>query len=253
MASLANAALKLANRGLHIFPCRPRDKRPATARGFLDATTDARIIERWWQQEPRCNVAVATGAASGIMVLDVDDLDAEAELRKLETAHGALPPTVESITARGRHLFFKWPGRDIRSSAGKIAPGVDVRGTNGYIVAPPSVHPSGRHYCWSVDSASAFAPAPDWLLDIIAAPKEAATPPIAWADHVRDGAGKGCRNDSMARLVGHLLHRRVDPLTTLEIALAVNDARYRPPLPRAEVVRVVDSIASAELKRRMNQ
>src|SRR5262249_2325512 len=100
-----------------------------------------------------------------------------------------------------------------------------------------------------------FAAAPDWLLDMISAPKsgEAAMPAMAWNDAIRDGAGKGCRNDSMTRLVGHLLHRRVDPLTTLEIALAVNDARYRPPMTHAEVTAIVDSIAAAELRRRANQ
>jgi Primase C terminal 1 (PriCT-1) len=76
---------------------------------------------------------------------------------------------------------------------------------------------------------------------------------MAWNDLVRDGAGKGCRNDSLTRLVGHLLYRHVDPLTTLEIALAVNDARFRPPLPRAEVTAIVDSIAAIELRRRANQ
>jgi Bifunctional DNA primase/polymerase, N-terminal/Primase C terminal 1 (PriCT-1) len=251
MASLMSAALKLAERGLRVFPCRPQDKRPATAHGVKDATADPGVIAAWWQQADY-NIGVATGAISNIMVVDVDDVDAEAELRKLETAHGALPATVEAVTARGRHLFFKWPERDIRNSAGKIAPGIDVRGNGGYIIAPPSLHPSGRRYAWSVDSANVFAPAPAWLLDIISAPKDTAAPVMAWNDLIRDGAGVGCRNDSMTRLVGHLLHRRIDPLTTLELALAVNDARFRPPLPRAEVTAIVDSIAAIELRRRAN-
>jgi hypothetical protein len=252
MASLLSAALKLAERGMRVFPCRPQDKRPATAHGVLDATTDAGVIAAWWRQAD-FNIGIATGAASGIMVLDVDDLDAEAELRKLESTHGALPATVEAVTARGRHLFFKWPKQDIRNSASKIAPGIDVRGNGGYIIAPPSLHPSGKRYAWSVDSANVFAQVPAWLLDMISAPKDTAAPVIAWNDLVRDGVGKGCRNDSLTRLVGHLLHRRVDPLTTLEIALAVNDARYRPPMSHAEVTSIVDSIAAAELKRRANQ
>jgi bifunctional DNA primase/polymerase-like protein len=129
-----------------------------------DATIDPGVIERWWQRAD-FNIGVATGAVSGILVIDVDDVDAEAELRRLETAHVALPATVEAITARGRHLFFRWPEQDIRNSAGKIAPGIDVRGNGGYIIAPPSLHPSGRRYAWSVDSANVFAPAPAWLLD----------------------------------------------------------------------------------------
>ena len=48
---------------------------------------------------------------------------------------------------------------EVRNSAGRIAAGIDVRGEGGYVLAPPSVHPSGRRYCWSVDSADSFAAA----------------------------------------------------------------------------------------------
>jgi hypothetical protein len=254
MTVLLRAALKLADRGLRVFPCQPRDKRPATAHGMKDATTDSGVIERWWRQEPNFNIGVATGAVSNIMVVDVDDLDAEAELKKLETLHGALPATVESVTARGRHLFFKWPQRDVRNSASKLAPGIDVRANGGYVVVPPSTHPSGRRYCWSVDSANAFAAVPDWLLIMMAMPasQKAPTPAAESRNLIRDGVGKGCRNDNIARLVGHLLHRHVDPEVTLQLAIAFNDARCRPPLGHAEVIAIVDSIAALELKKRVN-
>jgi Bifunctional DNA primase/polymerase, N-terminal len=79
---LGKHALALARRGLWVFPCRPCCKEPATANGCNDATTDPDLIERWWHQEPECNIGVATGARSHIFVLDVDG--AEAELTKLE-------------------------------------------------------------------------------------------------------------------------------------------------------------------------
>ena len=82
MPALLDTALKLAARGLHVFPCKPRDKRPATKHGVLDATTNPDAIEKWWRQVPTCNIGVATGAVSGIMVLDVDSIDAEAELQE---------------------------------------------------------------------------------------------------------------------------------------------------------------------------
>ena len=55
-----------------------------------------------------------------------------------------------SVTNRGYHLFFKMPedGSDIRNSAGKVAKGIDVRGTGGYVVLPPSPHPEGEAYRW---------------------------------------------------------------------------------------------------------
>ena len=161
---MIQTALALAARGFHIFPCRPRDKRPATANGLKDATTDPDIIQAWWQQQPDNNIAIATGAASGIFVVDVDGLDAEATLRRLEAEHGALPATVEVITARGRHVYFKWPQEPVRNSAGKIGAHIDIRGDGGYVLCPPSIHPSGRRYSWSVDSADHIAEAPGWLL-----------------------------------------------------------------------------------------
>ena len=93
---MIHTALRLAERGLRVFPCKPREKVPATAHGLKDATTDPAMIERWWQQDPQFNIAVATGAVSKVFVTDIDSLDAEMELRKLEADHGELPPTVES-------------------------------------------------------------------------------------------------------------------------------------------------------------
>src|SRR5262245_42765865 len=104
---MIRSALMLAKRKLCVFPCLPYDKRPATANGVKAATTDPDTIRRMWQQDPQFNVGVATGAPSGIFVLDVDGADAESELRKLEAQHGALPSSVEVITARGRHVYFK--------------------------------------------------------------------------------------------------------------------------------------------------
>ena len=51
-----------------MFPCRARDKRPATANGLRDATRDAEIIRAWWSERPDYNIAIATGAISGIFV-----------------------------------------------------------------------------------------------------------------------------------------------------------------------------------------
>lgn len=165
---LMGTALILASRGRFVFPCLPCDKRPATARGYKDATIDPDVIRQWWHQEPNYNLAIATGAISKIFCIDLDGLDAEGELRKLEAEHGELPATVEVCTARGRHIYFQMPDVPVRNSAGKIAPGIDVRADGGYALVPPSVHPSGRTYCWSVDCTRTFAPPPDWLLAKIA-------------------------------------------------------------------------------------
>ena len=106
---MIKAALALAGRGLHVFPCLPRRKEPATPHGCKDATVDPDVIRRWWGTQPAYNVAVATGIISKMFAVDIDGFDAECELRKLESECGELPPTVESITARGRHLCSSTP------------------------------------------------------------------------------------------------------------------------------------------------
>ena len=248
---MLQTARALAEKGLAIFPCRPRDKRPATLNGLNDATTDPIEIENWWHQNPNYNIAIATGAVSGIFVVDLDGADAEAELRKLEAQHGELPATVESITGRGRHLFFKWPETPVRNSAGRIATGIDVRATGGYVIAPPSIHPSGRRYSWSVDSAASFAAAPEWLLSIIAAPENGtAAPASEWRELVCSGIVEGQRNSSAARLAGHLLRRSIDPIVALELLQGWNAMHCRPPLPPDEIITIVDSICGRELARR---
>jgi hypothetical protein len=251
---LLRTATSLARKGIAVFPCWPQSKLPATGHGCKDATTDLAIIRQWWCAEPNYNVAIATGTASRIFVVDVDGMDAETELHKLEAAHGLLPPSVEVITARGRHVYFQWPDCAICNSASKIAPGIDVRGNGGYVLAPPSIHPSGRRYEWSVDTVNSFAEAPQWLLDRIVSPnnkgnRHAATPVADWRTLAR-GVDEGQRNDSICRLAGYLLRHRIDAVVTLEILTAWNLARCRPPLDADEVASIVDSIAARELKRR---
>ena len=249
---MMRSALTYAGKGLHVFPCLPRDKRPATANGVKAATADPDTIRRLWQPLPEANIGIATGKPSGIFVVDVDGIDAESELRKLEAQHGALPPSVEVITARGRHVYFKMPDAPIRNSAGKLGPGLDIRATGGYVLAPPSIHPTGRRYEWSVDCASAIADAPAWLLQIIAAPANGngkTTPPSEWRDLVK-GVSEGARDCSLTKLTGYLLRRHVDPFITLELIRVFNATRCTPPLPDTDVEKIVSSVAGLELKRR---
>jgi Bifunctional DNA primase/polymerase, N-terminal/Primase C terminal 1 (PriCT-1) len=251
---MLRTALTLASRGLHVFPCLPRDKRPATEHGCKDATIDREIIRQWWRFEPQYNVGVATGEISKIFVIDVDGLDAECALRQIEAEHGSLPPTVEVITARGRHIYFRWPGRPVRNSAGKIAPNIDTRGHGGYVLAPPSIHPSGRAYAWSVDCAKAFAEAPAWLLQKIIEPNgngsKPPTPPSEWRALVTGGVDEGGRNSAAARLCGYLLRHHVDAILVLEMMQLWNAARCRPPLPADDIETIVNSIAGKEIKRK---
>jgi Bifunctional DNA primase/polymerase, N-terminal/Primase C terminal 1 (PriCT-1) len=242
-------ALALAGRGMHVFPCRVRDKRPATENGFLDATTSLAIIREWWSLIPDANIGLATGAVSGVFVLDIDSPEAETKLHEIEAEFGLLPQTVESITGKGRHLFFRYPGVTVRCTQGVIAPGIDTRGDGGYVLAPPSVHPSGRNYCWSVDSGAEFADAPDWLIEKVGAPAaQPSASPEQWRE-LATGVSEGARNQTLTRFAGYFLRRNVDPLMLLELLQGWNIGRCSPPLPEEDVRKIVDSICGRELRR----
>mgnify|MGYP001501609181 CR=1 FL=1 len=236
--------------------CPSPGKHPLTPHGVQDATKDPVAIQRWWHRWPWANVGVATGQVSGFWVLDVDvDKGGDESLRELEAKHGRLPDTVEALTGGGgRHILFRWPGRPVPNRVG-LAPGLDVRGGGGYILVAPSLHRSGRRYAWELSSRPdevPIAPAPPWLLAMVlgGADSRRATPPEEWRKLAAFGVSEGQRNVTIARLAGHLLRRGVDGYVTAALLLALNEARFKPPLPAEEVLRTVASIAKREAARR---
>jgi hypothetical protein len=253
---LRTAALKLAARGLRVFPCRERSKEPLINDNLTRATTDPNVINGWWSSRS-LNIGIATGESSGLWVLDIDGDEGEATLHKLEAEHGTLPPTVEAITGSGRHLYWRWPsGVEVRNTQCRDdLPGLDARGNGGYVLAPPSIHPSGRLYAWSVDSADGFEDASEWLIDCITRgggdnTKVQATPPEVWRTFVGETVDGSHRSAAIARLSGLLLRRYLDPLVSLDLVRLFNAARCAPPLEDDDVVSIVTAICSREQQRR---
>jgi putative DNA primase/helicase len=177
MTDLGTEALFCAERGWHVFPCSPKSKRPLTENGLNDATRDSSIIQGWWKKWPGAMIGVATGSQSGFFAIDLDHdpdkgLDGIATFESLKNGSD-LPETITTQTPRGgRHLWFKYVS-GVKNSAGKIAPGVDVRGEGGYVIAPPSRRADGVEYQFLVDDRDGPADAPQWLLDLLL-PKESA-------------------------------------------------------------------------------
>jgi hypothetical protein len=134
MSKLWPEALKLARRGISVFPCN-QDKAPLTPHGFKDASRDPDIIGRWWQRWPDALVGVPTG--DEFVVLDIDQEHEEAR-RWLDANFRALPATrTHQTRSGGLHLLFA-PHPKFTCSAGKIARGIDTRGAGGYIIWWPT-------------------------------------------------------------------------------------------------------------------
>lgn len=151
IGEMRSAALNYAALGLPVFPCFPKDKKPATAHGFKDATTDLDTITKWWVHNPDYNIGIACGTMSGgLVVLDFDEDEEKGKhgydiLRQWEREHGEFPETVRTITGRGGYHYLYYSREPYQSKAG-IFDDVDIRANGGYIIAPPSVHPNGNRY-----------------------------------------------------------------------------------------------------------
>lgn len=183
-----DAALGYTALGLRVVPIGPGAKHPVGLDSWQTAaTTDPAIVTSWFTGLYRGHgVGIATGAESGVWVLDIDVADGkhgDRTLADLEDAYGPLPPTVEAITGTGgRHLYFAWDAdHPVRNNqSGKVGAGIDVRGEGGQVLAAPTIHPNGTPYRWAPGRAPgeiAFAPAPGWLHALLEIEPEPPTPP----------------------------------------------------------------------------
>lgn len=250
------AALWYAGRGLRVHPLRAGSKLPMLSRWQDRATTAAATIADWWTRWPDAGVGIGTGTDSRVVAVDIDNRHGgDDALAALEREHGEVPTTWRCLTAGGGlHLYVRHPGGHVGNRAG-MWPGIDLRGDGGYVVAPPTTLDDGRLYAWEAGHGPHEIPpmvAPGWLLERIrpAVGAAAGHAPAYWRGLVCEGIAEGGRNHAVAQLAGHLFRRGVDPFVALELTLAWNARRCRPPLPDAEVVRSVNSIARKEAARR---
>lgn len=229
------AALAYARLGFKVFPVHTRSKIPATANGFKDANSDVALINTLWGGTD-FGIGIATGQRSGFVVLDVDPRNGGHEsLQALVVHHGPLPPTVTALTGGGgTHFLFTCA---VPCGTRCVAPGIDLKGDGGYIVAPFSIHPSGKAYEWVPGwgpTGSNMAPIPDWLLDHPAAPSP--SPSSAQLS-------EGYRNKGLFNLACSLRHKGLSH-EAIEAALQIeNTARCDPPLTSNEVCLVARSAA----------
>ncbi len=260
------AALSYARRGWPVLPihtpaqgkcsclkgdCPHPGKHPRTQHGLKDATTDESVIRRWWDMWPDANVAVATGAASGLVALDIDPRHGgDKNLQALEARHGPLPVTVTAHTGGGGfHKLFVHPGGRVKNCTGDgaLAPGVEVKGDGGYIVVAPSLHVSGQPYVWEIGAEPDEFPIailPGWLLELIdkkaKGKRTAKRPPEG--KRIREGG----RNDTLASLAGTMRRPGMSKEAIAAALIEENAQRCDPPLQESEVLGIAESVSRYE-------
>lgn len=169
--SLGRVAGDLASAGVPVFPCVPGQKRPLTARGFHDATTDLAQIEHWWTRWPDANLGLPTGAVSGVVVVDVDvreHVDGRGSMRRALNAGRAGVPVFTVVSpSGGRHGYYPATPDVVQRSWQAARAGVDFRGDGGYIVIPPSHTAAGSYRLTTVRQGAAAGIDSDALRDFL--------------------------------------------------------------------------------------
>jgi hypothetical protein len=241
---------RLAQWGWRLLPCAVRGKTPLLKRWPAVASSDLATIYEWAAQFPNCNWGVATGPDSRVFVLDVDGEQGRASLSSLERQYGPLPPTLTSRTGRGEHRWFNYPGaREIRGSAGKLGQGLDIRGSGGYAIVPPSVHSSGRLYQWGerisarTESWLLVGDAPSWLLDLLSDKNRGNSP----SQSERVGiVVEGQRNDVLFRFACAMRRRGATQEEIERKLIQKNERECRPKLEVDEVRKIATGAANYE-------
>jgi len=241
---LDNSILRWAKEYVHKFglPVIPvgKDKRPLIDwKEFQTRYPTDEELEKWFS-DGKSNIAIVTGPISGIAVLDIDGEEGQESIKKYNLF---IPPTPCVKTGKGYHYYFKY--QDGVRNFTKRYPGIDLRGEGGYVVAPPSIHPSGMKYEWLIPLTEGIAELPSWILET--EEKKIETRIEGWVEELLKGVEEGQRNDALARLAGHYFGKKLSLEETKAILLDWN-RRNKPPLDDEEVIRTVESIYKTDLK-----
>jgi hypothetical protein len=151
--------------------------------GVINATTTDGQIVAWWRECPEANIGIA---CENLFVVDVDPRNGGvSEIERTVAPFGGMPlcPMVTTGSG-GTHYFFQRPEpRTADELRGKLCPGVDlVHGRNRYVVAAPSIHPSGGEYRWASARGVTVGPPPEWLLRLARRPPPTPLPPRTTGD-----------------------------------------------------------------------
>ena len=259
-AKRLDAALEYAGIGYPVLPIKPREKRPLTAHGLHDATTNEAVLREWWGRWPNANLAIR---CDRLAVIDIDP-GASWPPEDLRQEIKAAKPALQRTPRGGWHILFRLPeGKAWGPTAGKIAEHVDTRcGQGCYLMVAPSTTERGR-YRWirPLRPAEELPLPPEALVKIFdslavqSTVREATATTTPTASCVGIGEftlsdiidqviiPEGCRNTRLTSLGGKLRRMGFDSGTIENILQTTNHLRCRPPLPEGEVSRIAQSVS----------
>ena len=234
-AAARGEAAEYRRLGWSPIPIKERSKEPNLheLRPYLTRKATREELGAWsWP-----GVGIVTGPLSGVLVLDVDGPEGEKELQK----HGHPATPMARTAGGGMHLYFKHPEHHVRTGI-RVAPGLDVKASGGYVVAPPSIGSNGQPYEWILSPEEAeLAEPPEWLMRLLE--RSRSKGPSA---PVGERIPPGERNGVLASLAGTMRRRGMGEAEILAALQVANEQRCQPPLQAEEVEKIAASVARYE-------
>jgi hypothetical protein len=231
-----NIACEYVDSGWSVLPVKPEEKRPYMTNWLQYTRTRAnkQTVINWFNSLTGAGIGVVTGKVSNMVVLDIES-DCPYPIEDILKRY---PTQMYSRTGSGGyHLFYQYPTNVPRvANRVGIFERADLRADGGFIVLPPTIHPSGGRYEWlSRGPLGAF---PMVLLDMRSQPK---VQNDGWITEALRGVSEGGRNDACARLAGYFFKKGINADIVESLLLEWNE-RNDPPMPVHEVRTTIKSI-----------
>jgi len=194
--------------GFPIFPV--QDKTPLIKwKIYQENLPDEAQIKEWWTSFPNADIGCSTGPFIKRLVLDIDGPEGK------ESVHNLHIPITQTVrTRRGVQYHFAWDEAltGIKTTIAGLMPGVDVRGTGGYVKLPPSKCSDGTFYQWmpnrGMNEVKLEYP-PEWLVRKLVEYNNPVktigeiTTGEHWITDVIDGVDLGARHEALKSLAGY--------------------------------------------------
>jgi putative DNA primase/helicase len=221
-------------RGFQLIPLKPDSKAPNLPVGhkFLTARASKEDYKNFHFHN---GYGIVCGNLSGIVVLDIDDL----ELMQHVEVLGEIPPTWSASTPRGKHFYFNYDPR-VKTTTALLGKGIDIRADGSYVVGPGS-EVEGRRYTWDMHPTkfldAEIADPPEWMCKQRRKDAYVNSDPLAITDSIHNGE----RNNTLASVAGYL-HTKIHNYSMVSYLVhQLNDKFCDTPLDREEVDRIVSS------------
>jgi len=188
-------AFQYIQNGWSIVPVQPKSKMPLISWAEFQTRKPTDQELQTWFLNTENNVAVVTGRASGIVVIDCE--------KDCNKTGIEFPETLSADSGGGgKHYFFKYPADVEVKTRQRIKEKMDLLADVALCTISPSIHPSGTAYKWNLTSKGWFlAELPKWVLEesekISAAEKD-------W-EKIMAGSPDGYRGTDAASVIGKLL------------------------------------------------